>query len=309
MDFRRMRYFAAVAETLSFTAAARRLRVSQPPVTRQIALLEEEIGLQLLRRTKRHVELTDAGRVFHDRVCRLFAAVDAAVASARHAARGETGTLRLGYGGASVYLLPDVLRSFRKSFPGVELVLSPLNLGYQLTAVRDGEIDIGLVVQPVDDALLETQPFAAERLMVALPANHPFRDRAALNLSELQGERFVMVPWRKGHGFGRLIMRVCGRAGFVPTIEQEAEPMDSVLGLVSAGVGIALVPALYTRLPVPKVVYKPLHDRFAIADIALAWRSDDASPVRRAFIDIAGHTPPHVRQPGKRARSRQHVPR
>jgi DNA-binding transcriptional LysR family regulator len=300
-----MRYFAAVAETLSFTAAARRLRVSQPPVTRQIALLEEEVGLQLLRRTKRHVELTDAGRVFYDRVCRLFAAADAAVASARHAAQGETGTLRLGYGGASVYLLPDVLRSFRKSFPGVELALSPLNLGYQLTAIRDGQIDIGLVVQPVDDALIETQPFAMERLMVALPASHPFRGRSALSLSDLRQERFVMVPWRKGHGFGRLIMRVCGRAGFVPTIEQEAEPMDSVLGLVSAGVGIALVPALYARLPVPRMVYKPLRERFAVADIALAWRTDDASPVRRAFVDIARRDAPHVRSQRKGTASGQ----
>jgi LysR family transcriptional regulator, benzoate and cis,cis-muconate-responsive activator of ben and cat genes len=300
VDFRRLRYFAAAAETLSFTAAARRLRVSQPPVTRQIALLEEEVGLQLLRRTKRHVELTDAGRVFYDRVCRLFAAADAAVASARHAAQGETGTLRLGYGGASVYLLPAVLRSFRKSFPRVELALSPLNLGYQLTAIRDGQIDIGLVVQPVDDAVIETQPFATERLMAALPASHPLRGRAALSLSDLRQERFVMVPWRKGHGFGRLIMRVCGRAGFVPTIEQETEPMDSVLGLVSAGVGIALVPALYTRLPVPRVVYKPLRERFAVADIALAWRTDDTSPVRRAFVDIARRAAP-MRSPGKGA--------
>lgn len=285
-----MRYFAAVAETLSFTAAARRLRVSQPPVTRQIALLEQEVGLQLLRRNKRHVELTDAGRVFYDRVCRLFAAADAAVASARHAAEGETGTLRLGYGGASVYLLPAVLRSFRKAFPGVELALSPLNLGYQLTAIRDGEIDIGLVVQPVDDAMIETRPFATDRLMVALPSAHALRSRVALSLSELRRERFVMVPWRKGYGFGRLIMRVCGRAGFVPTIEQEAEPMDSVLGLVSAGVGIALVPALYRRLPIQRVVYKPLNDRFAVADIALAWRSDNASPVLRAFVGIANRT-------------------
>jgi DNA-binding transcriptional LysR family regulator len=144
-----------------------------------------------------------------------------------------------------------------------------------------------------------------ERLMVALPASHPFRGRSALSLSDLRQERFVMVPWRKGHGFGRLIMRVCGRAGFVPTIEQEAEPMDSVLGLVSAGVGIALVPALYARLPVPRMVYKPLRERFAVADIALAWRTDDASPVRRAFVDIARRDAPHVRSQRKGTASGQ----
>jgi DNA-binding transcriptional LysR family regulator len=282
-----LRYFSAVAELLSFTAAARRLRVSQPSVTRQVALLEQELALQLLRRSKHHVELTEAGRVFYDQVGRLFTSMDAAVAMARRAAQGETGTLKIGYGGASVYLLAPVLQAFRAAFPGVELAFSFHHLGYQLAAIRDGDIDVGLVVQPVNDALLATKAFAVERLVVAIPSNHPLRRRARLSLSELQHENFVMVPWRQGFGFGRPTMRMCSRAGFVPNIVQEVEPMDSVLGLVSAGVGIALVPALYSHLPMPKVLYRPLRDRFAVAEIALAWRADNASPIVRAFVASA----------------------
>lgn len=287
MNFRQLRYFSAVAELLSFTAAARRLRVSQPSVTRQIAALEHELGLQVLRRSKQHVELTDAGRVFYEQIGRLFAGLDAAVSLTRRTAQGETGTLRLGYGGASVYLLAPVLQSFRAAFPGVELAFSSLNLGYQLPAIRSGDIDVGLVVEPVNDALIETQQFAVERLMVALPSDHLLRRRASLSLSELQHENFVMVPWRKGFGFGRPTLRVCSRAGFVPKVVQEAEPMDSVIGLVGAGIGIALIPALYTSLPVPKVLYKPLRDRFAVAEIALAWRTDNSSPIVRAFVETA----------------------
>jgi DNA-binding transcriptional LysR family regulator len=287
VNFRQLRYFSAVAELLSFTGAARRLRVSQPSVTRQIASLEQELGLQVLRRNKQHVELTDAGRVFYDQVGRLFTALDAAVTLTRRTAQGETGTLRVGYGGASVYLLAPALQSFRTTFPGVELAFSALNLGYQLPAIRGGDIDVGLVVQPVNDALIETQQFAVERFMVAMPSSHRLRKRSSLNLSELQHENFVMVPWRKGFGFGRPILRVCSRAGFVPTVVQEAEPMDSVIGLVGVGLGVALIPALYARLPVQKVLYKPLRDRFAVAEIALAWRTDNSSPIVRAFVETA----------------------
>jgi DNA-binding transcriptional LysR family regulator len=287
VNFRQLRYFSAVAELLSFSGAARRLRVSQPSVTRQVASLEQELGLQVLRRSKQHVELTDAGRVFYDQVVRLFTGLDAAVTLTRRAAQGETGTLRLGYGGASVYLLAPVLQSFRAAFPGVELAFSSLNLGYQLPAIRSGDIDVGLVVQPVNDTFIETQQFAIERLMVAMPSSHPLRKRSSLSLSELQHENFVMVPWRKGFGFGRSILRVCSRAGFVPTIVQEAEPMDSVIGLVGAGIGLALIPALYTSLPVPNVLYKPLRDRFAVTEIALARRADNSSPIVRAFLETA----------------------
>ena len=304
-----MRYFAAVAETLSFTAAARRLRVSQPPVTRQIALLEEEFGLQLLRRPSGTSSSPMPG------ACSMTGSAACSrprtPPSRRHGTPPRARPEPCGSATAAraCTSCPMSCGHFASPFPASSLPSVRSNLGYQLTAIRDGQIDIGLVVQPVDDALIETQPFAVERLMVALPASHPLRGRSALSLSDLGQEQFVMVPWRKGHGFGRLIMRVCGRAGFVPTIEQEAEPMDSVLGLVSAGVGIALVPALYTRLPVPRIVYKPLRERFAVADIALAWRTDDASPVRRAFVDIAGRTAAPMRSSGKGASSAPNGPR
>lgn len=287
MELRQLRYFIEVAEALSFTKAARKLHVSQPPISRQIVRLEQEIGTPLFTRNKQSVALTEAGRAFYEQAKLTLASAQHAITSARRAGEGHVGRLSLGFGGLTAYWWPQVLAQFRAESPSVELVLHPFQLAYQLGAVREDKIDVGMVVLPIEDDDLATARFTSEALWVALPQGHPLAAHRSLALSQLAQAEFVMVPWSRGFGFGRLTMRICSRAGFVPRVVQEAEPMESVIGMVGAGVGIAIVPALVRQLPVARVVYRPIKERFARAEIAMAWSKDNHSPVLQRFLAVA----------------------
>jgi len=281
---RQLRYFVAVAEELSFTRAAAHLHVSQPPVSRQIMQLEQEVGVALLERSKQYVRLTDAGRHFYDEARAILAAAQSAMLSTRRVATGQVGKLSLGLGGTAAYVLPDVLSKFRQRFPEVELVLNPLNLAYHQAALADEKIDVGLVIMPIDNVELDTQLLIRLRLVVALPVGHALSARRTLSLKELAEQPFVMVPWSQGQGFGRLVMKICRRAGFLPQIVQEAEPMESVVGMVAAGAGIAIVPQSMQQLHLRKVVYRPIRENYAFADLAVAWRKTNASPIVKALL-------------------------
>ncbi|HEX2547392.1 MAG TPA: LysR substrate-binding domain-containing protein [Ramlibacter sp.] len=287
MELRQLRYFVEVADALSFTKAAQKLHVSQPPISRQIARLEQEVGTALLLRTKQSVALTEAGRVFLEQARITLASAQHAMESARRAGEGHVGTLSLGFGGLTAYWWPRVISAFRAESPSVQLVLHPLQLAYQRNALREGKIDVGLVVMPVDDEELACERFTTESLWVALPEGHPLAAHRTLELAQLSRGEFVMVPWARGFGFGRLTMRICSRAGFVPHVVQEAEPMESVIGMVGTGVGIAIVPAIVRQLPVAKVVYRPIKEKFARADIGIAWNKANPSPVLQRFLAVA----------------------
>ncbi|MBL0420714.1 LysR family transcriptional regulator [Ramlibacter sp. AW1] len=287
MELRQMRYFVEVADALSFTRAAERLHMSQPPVSRQIARLEEEIGAALFHRTKQSVALTEAGRAFYDQARATLASAQAALTAARRAAAGHVGRLALGFGGLSAYWWPQVMAEFRARSPSVELVLHPLQLAHQRAALLEDRIDVGMVVLPLEHADLAAERFRCEPLWVALPEGHALAAHRSLSLSQLADCDFVMVPWTRGHGFGRLTMRICSRAGFVPRVVQEAEPMESVVGMVGAGVGLAIVPAIVSQLPVSRVVYRPIRERYARAEIGIAWSKGNHSPVLKHFVDVA----------------------
>ncbi|MDB5899464.1 MAG: hypothetical protein JWP41_3066 [Ramlibacter sp.] len=287
MELRQLRYFIEVAEALSFTKAARKLHISQPPISRQIARLEQEVGTPLFTRDKQSVAMTQAGRAFYEHAKHTITSSQHAVTSARRAAEGHVGRLSLGFGGLTAYWWPQVVAEFRAESPSVELVLHPFQLAYQLSALLEDKIDIGLVVLPIEHDELATARFVNETLWVALPQGHPLAVHRSLALSQLAQCEFVMVPWSRGFGFGRLTMRICSRAGFVPRVVQEAEPMESVIGMVGAGVGIAIVPALVRQLPVARVVYRPIKERFARAEIAMAWSKSNESPVLQRFLTVA----------------------
>jgi DNA-binding transcriptional LysR family regulator len=287
MELRQLRYFIEVADVLSFTKAAQRLHISQPPISRQIARLEQEVGTVLLTRTKQSVALTEAGRVFYEQAKITVTSAQHAITSARRAGEGHVGRLSLGFGGLTAYWWPQVMAEFRAESPSVELVLHPLQLAYQRAALLEDKIDIGLVVLPIEHEDLASERFTSETLWVALPEGHPLAAHRSLALSQLAQCDFVMVPWTRGFGFGRLTMRICSRAGFVPRVVQEAEPMESVIGMVGAGVGIAIVPALVRQLPVARVVYRPIKERFARAEIGMAWSKSNGSPVLQRFLTVA----------------------
>lgn len=284
MDLRQLRYFMAVAEELSFTKAAARLHLSQPPISRAIKQLEDDVGVALLERSKQHVRLTASGAHFYEEARVVVAAAASAITSTRQVAEGKAGRLTIGIGGTAAYVLPELLSKFRKRFPEVQLVLSPLNLAYHQAALCDGKIDVGLVVLPIDNPALQARLLCRMRLLVALPVDHKLVSRRVVSLAELSEEPFVLVPLARGRGFGRLIVDCCRRAGFAPRIVQEAEPMEVVVGMVGAGAGIAVVPQAMQGAGLPKVVFRPLKEKYAEARVALAWRKDRPSPTVAALL-------------------------
>jgi DNA-binding transcriptional LysR family regulator len=284
MDLRQLRYFMAVAEELSFTKAATRLHLSQPPISRAIKQLEEDVGVALLERSKQYVRLTAAGAHFYEEARVVVAAAANAISSTKRVAEGRAGKLTIGIGGTAAYVLPELLSTFRQRFPDVQLILSPLNLAYHQTALSEGKIDVGLVVLPIDNPALQVRLFCRMRLLVAMPAEHKLVSKRVVSLTELSEEPFVLVPLARGRGFGRLIMACCRRAGFVPHIVQEAEPMEVVVGMVGAGAGIAVVPQAMQSAGLPKVVFRPLKEKYAEARIALAWRKERPSPTVAALL-------------------------
>jgi LysR family transcriptional regulator, benzoate and cis,cis-muconate-responsive activator of ben and cat genes len=287
MEIRQLRYFVTVADEGSFTGAARRLHVSQPPISRQISLLERELGVMLFERVRPRVRLTDAGRAFYRQARAALGSVESAAVAARRASEGEVGKISLGLGGLVAYLLPEVVARFRARHRAVELVLHPLNLAEQYEAVLNDVIDFGLVVLPIENEGIVTELFRREPLMAVLPPSHPLCAQPRLHVEDLAPHEFVLFPWARGYGFGRLVMRVCSRAGFVPRVVQEAWPTESILGMVGAGVGISILPAMAQRQQVANVEYRPLSERFAAADIAMAWKRTNDSRTLRRFVEVA----------------------
>jgi DNA-binding transcriptional LysR family regulator len=288
MELRTLRYFAAVAEELHFGRAAKRLAMTQPPLSQAIAGLEAELGVRLFERTRRQVRLTHAGAVFLGEARATLARAAQGVELAQRAQRGEVGRLAVGYLAATAYtLLPLVLRDFRRRFPGVKLDLRELTIPQQHAALLGGEIDVGLLRPPVREAELAAETILAEPFVLALPSRHPLCVLRRVPAKRLAGEPFIMFPRQPGLVFHDLVMGFCLRAGFTPRVAQEANQTHTVIGLVSAGIGVALVPASTQKIGLAGVAYRALSEGTPESRTAVAWRRADASPVVAAFLDVA----------------------
>jgi len=287
MELRHLRYFVAVAEALSFARAAERLHLSQPPLSRQIRALEDELGTPLFARTKRSVRLTPAGAALLPEARRLLRDADGLKAGARQLAAGEVGALALGFISVAAYnMLPELAPEFRRRHPGVKLALQEATSDVQLPALRQGELDVGLVLPPVAEPGLEYAPLLHEALMAALPTGTS-RGRGPVALASLRDEPFVLIPRQVGTSLYDAIVGACQRAGFSPRIEQEAIQMQTIVSLVAAGMGVALVPASLRHLRRTGVTYRPLVERSPRIEIGIAWRRADDAPAVRAFVALA----------------------
>jgi DNA-binding transcriptional LysR family regulator len=279
MELRRLRYFVAVAEALHFGRAAARLHISQPPLSRQIQQLEDEIGATLLQRSKRRVELTDAGAYLLVEARRLLADAERLGERVRRAASGEIGHLGLGFISAVDYsILPGVLSAYRKAYPGVTLELRELTSDVQLRELHDGRIDAGMLLAPVDDSALATLLLLREPLLVALPATDPLaRGGGRVSLRALAVRPFILFPRTVAMALHDMIVGFCEAAGFVPRVAQEAIQLQTIVSLVSAGLGVALVPASLRDLRRSGVVYRPLRETSPLFTVLLAWRRSNRS--------------------------------
>jgi DNA-binding transcriptional LysR family regulator len=295
IDFRGMRYFVAVAEELHFGRAARKLHISQPPLSQQIRNLESRLGVELFRRTSRQVELTPAGDVLLQRARLLLAGAEEAGRAARRASRGETGRLAIGFIHAATYtLLPPVLAAFRARLPDVELVLRELTIDEQQLALAEGAIDAGFLRLPLNNAELRAEVVLSEPFVIVLPRSHPLARKPRLALKSLAAEPFVMFTPRRSPLYGQ-IMSACSDAGFSPGVVQEATHIHTVVGLVRAGIGLAMLPASVQAMHIEGACYVPLAGRKPRAEIALAWRRDHGSPILKAFHAVVRSVLPRVR--------------
>jgi DNA-binding transcriptional LysR family regulator len=292
MDLRQLRYFVAVAEELNFSRAARRLHMSQPPLSMQVKAIEEELGAVLLERTRRRVELTGPGRLFLERARSVLAAVDGTGEAVRRAARGEAGEIRVAFTGSVPMFdaFPRFVQAFRERFPGVRVELGHLSTGAQLQAIADRKVDVGflrpsLLFTPSPG--IEVRPIWEDELHAVLPEGHRLaRARGGVRMADLSEDPFVLFPRGIGCGLFDHVMALANQAGFVPRVVQEAREGTTIMALVAAGTGISILPDTYQKASIPHLVHRPLASAAAKSRLLLAWRADPAPLVGR-FVAMA----------------------
>lgn len=291
MELRHLRYFVMVAEELHFGRAAEKLHISQPPLSMQIRSLEEELGVTLLHRTQRHVSLSQAGHAFLQEARQILARLEQAVLMTRRAGRGEIGELAVGFISVADYnVLPVVLREFRQRFPMVNLTLRESTTDAQIRDLIGCRIDVGFVLPPIDEPALQSACIVREPLVAALPERHPLARRPGkLALTKLKDAPFILFPRPMAPGLYDDVVSFCRAAGFSPRVEQEAVQMQTIVSLVSAELGVALIPASLTNLRRTGVTYKALREQSPLTEIHLAWRRGDELPALRVFVDLALH--------------------
>lgn len=288
MNVRQLRYIIAVAEELSFTRAAARLNIAQPPLTRQIKNIELELGYPLFRRTKRSVAITEGCEVILEKGRRLLRELDELTEAGRRASRGETGHIAVGFvGSVAFHFFPRILRDYRAKFPNVSIELVELRNRPLIDALKCGRVDVAFMRPFFQDPGIAMEVVLEERLMVALPSRHPLAKRKVLSIRDLKDEPFVTANRRPGPGIYAFLRSVSERAGYYPKVVQEATDIQSVVGLVAAGMGVAIVTDSIRRLRLEGVRYREFSDVTDTARIVVAWRKKDASATLRTFIEEA----------------------
>ncbi|MFF4589077.1 LysR family transcriptional regulator [Streptomyces sp. NPDC001388] len=273
--------FAVLAEELHFGRAASRLGIAQPPLSQQIRRLEDRVGHALFDRSPAGVTLTPAGRELLPAARRTLTGLSDGLAAARAAGDGRTGRLRVGFAASlALTVLPDLLRTHRDRLPGVHLDLREMTTAPQLTALRDGGIDVGLLREPPShDPGLSFRTLLTEPFVAVLPAAHPLAARTTVPLAALADAPFVLLPREAGPGLHDRITALCATAGFTPRVAQEAVEWLTVCALVESGLGVSLAPAGIRRIALEGIAHRPLEPSTARTAVAVAWRTDDGNPL------------------------------
>jgi DNA-binding transcriptional LysR family regulator len=313
MDIRQLRYFVAVAEELNFSQAARRLHMSQPPLSQQIKAVEEELGTVLLERNRRRVRLTEPGRLFLVQARSILAQLDDAGNEVRRAALGEAGEIRMAFTGSVPMFepFPRFVQAFRERFPGVRVEMAHMSSGAQLQAITDRRIDVGFLrpshqFAPGPD--IKVRSIWEDGLMAVLPAAHRLaRTRAAVRVEDLADEPFILFPRGIGCGLYDHVMGLCSQAGFAPRLAQEAREGVTILALIAAGTGISILPDTYRNASIPGVVHRPLANTESKSRLLLAWRAADRAPILDRFLAMA-QSWPGFESPARTATRRPKAP-
>lgn len=304
MEPRLLRAFVAVAEELHFGRAARRLHISQPPLSTQIRKLEEELGVTLFHRTNRHVALTPAGEALLGRARHILAEGERAALEVKRAASGDTGVLTVAYTATAAHeVLPRLLPEFLAQHPRLRLELLELRSALQPDALAEGRAELGIICAPIPMAAtgeLTVRRLVRERLVVALPSGHPLTRRLAVPARELDGQPYVGVRPDIEPGWAHAAVRALQKAGAVPALVQETDSKIALLGLVAAGLGLSVVSESMMQLGRSGVVFRPLSGLSLHLELSLLCPRTP-SPAAAAFAKLA-HGAYRARPRGKATR-------
>jgi DNA-binding transcriptional LysR family regulator len=288
-DLSQLRCFVAVAEELHFGRAAARLNMTQPPLSRQIQVLEHIIDAPLLERTSRSVRLTPAGRSFLPEARRILKLAESASQVARRIALGKTGSLKIGFTAAAAYgFLPELIAACRARLPEVDFSLKEMVTGDQLEALASGQIDAGLLRPPIARPELSTRRVVAEPLLAAIPEQHPLASAEIVSIRDFDDQPFVMYSPYESRYFHDLLVAQFARAQILPRYVQHLSQIHSILAMVRAGLGAAIVPAAAANFEIANVRLRPLKlPTNTPVELFLVWRRDHENPLLPALIDIA----------------------
>jgi DNA-binding transcriptional LysR family regulator len=289
IDMSHLRCFVAVAEELHFGRAAARLNMTQPPLSRQIQVLERILNVALLERTSRVVKLTAAGRSFLPEARRILRQTDQAVSIARRIDSGAIGTVRIGFTAATAYsFLPALITACQAELPNVSLVLNEMVTHDQLEALLSGELDIGLLRPPIARAELVAVRVLAEPLLAALPAEHPLAAAVSVDLRDFDQQPFIMYSSHGARYFHDALTALFAEHGVQPRYVQHLVQIHSMLALVRAGVGVTIVPKSAEALGYQGVVLRPLAARRQKSiELDLVWRNDSANTLALQIVELA----------------------
>jgi len=273
IELRHLRYFIAVAEELHFGHAAARLNISQPPLSQQIQILEQQVGARLLARTNRSVSLTPAGRQFLADSRQILNQVDEAAARALRLHQGETGELRIGFTSSAPFIkaVSDTLSSFRQRYPDVHIQTREINTREQIAPLNEGTLDLGLMRNTPLPETLAWEVILREPLLAMIPRTHPLATRTAVSLHELAQEPFVFFDPHVGTGLYDDILSLMRRYQLTPRIAQEVGEAMTIIGLVAAGLGVSILPASFHRVQLSEMCWIPIVEEDAVSEMWLGW--------------------------------------
>ncbi len=289
MDLRHLRYFVMVARERNFTRAAELLHVTQPPLSRQIQQLEDDLGARLFERDSRPVTLTAAGRFFYEHAVQVLDRVEEMRAMMERFVKTEQPTFVIGFVASTLYgSLPEVIRHFRAAAPDVEVRLLEMTTLEQITALKEGRIDAGFGRVRFDDPAITRTILREEPLVVAAPADHPLATRGTpVSLGELAAEPLIIYPRSPRPSYADQVLSVFRDHGLKPRIAHEVRELQTAIGLVASQAGVCLVPASVQRLRRDDVAYLPLVEQDARSPIIISQRASDRSPNIARLLDAS----------------------
>lgn len=287
MDFRQLKYFIAVAEEGHIGRAARKLHISQPPLTRQIKQIEEELGVTLFLRTPKGMELTPVGNIFLEEANNIKLLFEKATERTLQAAQGKLGRLDVAIFGSGILdAIPKILLSFKENYPDVRVVLHQMSKGEQIEALQQRRINVGFnrLLVPLPD--IRSEVVLRERLLLAINEKHPLAREKSIPFRALADHPLILFPSSGRPNFIDKVIAICNEMGFFPKISQEVGDAVSGVALVAGGFGICLVPQSLTVLTLPGVVFRPIRDlqKNWSVDLSCIYRADDQSPILTAFL-------------------------